>query len=265
MRDFVTDRPDKTVNPVTVDAGHIQLEIDMFSVTFDRRIPPSRDPVTRPIDSGTGGFTRSQPATAGAKDDYLVALTNLRIGLLNNLDLHLLIRPLQWLRADGLTRSTAFGIGDSRVLLKYNLWGNEGGKTAAGLTFYGDVPTGGEGLSTRAYEGGATFAWLSRAPKKTLIGFEVGGEMRRDAGRPGRHLEIPASVSFSRGFSKRLSGKIELASVVAVQRPVIWYSVVALALLLSVGPNTQLDAGINLGLSASANDFNPFLGVSQRF
>ena len=31
MRDFVTDRPDRTESPISVDAGHFQIETDLLT------------------------------------------------------------------------------------------------------------------------------------------------------------------------------------------------------------------------------------------
>src|SRR5579872_1736511 len=36
MRPLSTDRPDTTDTPLTVDAGHVQLEMDFLSYTYDR-------------------------------------------------------------------------------------------------------------------------------------------------------------------------------------------------------------------------------------
>src|SRR5258705_1142018 len=39
LREFNTDRPDKTESPYTVDAGHMQLEMDLANYSYDRRNP----------------------------------------------------------------------------------------------------------------------------------------------------------------------------------------------------------------------------------
>jgi hypothetical protein len=39
LRELSTDRPDKTERPFTVDAGHFQLEMDLFSYACDRHDP----------------------------------------------------------------------------------------------------------------------------------------------------------------------------------------------------------------------------------
>src|SRR5262245_3960312 len=35
LREMITDRPDKTEGPYTVDAGHFQFEMDLVSYTHD--------------------------------------------------------------------------------------------------------------------------------------------------------------------------------------------------------------------------------------
>ena len=35
LREFATDRPDRTESPFTVDAGHLQVEIDLLNYTYD--------------------------------------------------------------------------------------------------------------------------------------------------------------------------------------------------------------------------------------
>ena len=36
MRELSTDRPDQTESPFTVDAGHVQVEMDLATFTYDR-------------------------------------------------------------------------------------------------------------------------------------------------------------------------------------------------------------------------------------
>ena len=38
LRDLSTDRPDLTESPYTVDAGHVQWEIDLLNATYDRTV-----------------------------------------------------------------------------------------------------------------------------------------------------------------------------------------------------------------------------------
>ena len=68
MREFTPDRPDFTESPITVDAGHLQLE--MSFVDFTRNI------------------------ISGARTDVTVfGSFNLKLGLLNNMDLEFVLDP----------------------------------------------------------------------------------------------------------------------------------------------------------------------------
>src|SRR5688572_16652673 len=87
MRDLSTDRPDKTESAYTVDAGHIQLEMDIVSYTYDRR-----NPAHAPI--------RAQGLSIFA--------TNWKLGLLNNLDVQLVSDNFLWAREEDLDTDTAF-------------------------------------------------------------------------------------------------------------------------------------------------------------
>ena len=44
-----------------------------------------------------------------------------------------------------------------------------------------------------------------------------------------------------------------------------WEGTGDLGLTLGIGPNVQLDAGLNLGITGVAEDVNPFLGLAFRF
>lgn len=267
-REFVTDRPDKTINPVTVDAGTLQVETDLVTATFDRRQPRTAGGAGGTGKTGTGGFLGQQPFTPGDKDDYVFLLTNLRLGLTNNTDLHVFVRPFQRLAtpaAPGAPATDAFGYGDMRALLKENLWGNEGGFTAFCLTQYLDVPAGRPDLSTQALEGGTTGALLVRFPGKTYLGFESGLELRKDIGGGRYHVEVPASVSLAKAFTKELSAKAEFAAVFTTQRGARWVGVASFAALYGLSDDIQFDIGINIGVTPAANDWNPYIGLAKRF
>src|SRR5207244_7031853 len=70
MREFDTDRPDKTNSPHTLDAGHLQLEMDFFAFSHDRW-------------NSERSFVRN--------DNWTFANANLRIGLTNWADIQFLV------------------------------------------------------------------------------------------------------------------------------------------------------------------------------
>src|SRR5688500_9877451 len=43
MRELSTDRPDITESPYSVDAGHVQVEADLLSYSYDRYNPSRTD------------------------------------------------------------------------------------------------------------------------------------------------------------------------------------------------------------------------------
>lgn len=100
MREMSTDRPDVTESPVTVDAGHYQVELDAVSVTRE----------------------------AGASE-LAVGIVNLKAGLTESSDLQLIVESLR--RSAGRSE-----LGDLTLRYKQNLWGNDGGATAFGLIPY---------------------------------------------------------------------------------------------------------------------------------
>ena len=72
LREMSTDRPDKTESAYTVDAGHFQIEMDLVNYSYDKH-NPARD----------GTIVR----TLG------IAPVNLKVGLLNSLDVQLVLQP----------------------------------------------------------------------------------------------------------------------------------------------------------------------------
>src|SRR5437867_6850576 len=68
MREMSADRPDKTDSPYTVDAGHFQLEMDIANTT-------------RSVHDGI------------RTERYQVAPINLKLGVLNRMDLQCVLEP----------------------------------------------------------------------------------------------------------------------------------------------------------------------------
>jgi hypothetical protein len=64
---------------------------------------------------------------------WQIAPFNVKLGLLNNVDLHVLLNTHQWSRVeDEMSRTIDMpsGLGDVATRLKVNLWGNDDGRTA---------------------------------------------------------------------------------------------------------------------------------------
>ena len=102
MRELSTDRPDKTESPYTVDAGHVQVEMDLAAFTYDRHNSDRSD-------------TRIESWSFGT--------VNLKFGLLNNVDFQIVLEPWSVSRTVERPggRARADGFGDLTFRTKVNL------------------------------------------------------------------------------------------------------------------------------------------------
>jgi hypothetical protein len=247
LREFDTDRPDKTNSPHTVDAGHLQLEMDVFAFSHDRY-------------NSDRSFVRN--------DNWTFANANLRIGLTNWADLQLLIPFYQVNRDKDTSTGIAMrqqGIGDLTVALKMNFWGNDGGKTAGGLELFVKTPTANHNLGNGKTEGGALLLFDVNLPGDFDLGLNSGVSINANDSGSGHHAEIINSASVTHKVFGPLSAYAEFWSDVSAQAHAPVAATVDLGLLLMLGKNVQLDTGVNLGVTRAAPDVQTFFGVSVRF
>ena len=62
-----------------------------------------------------------------------------------------------------------------------------------------------------------------------------------------------------------LDGYVEFFSAVSTEEDSAWVGTFDMGLTYGLTEDIQLDAGINIGVTRSADDWNPFLGLSWRF
>jgi hypothetical protein len=246
LREMSTDRPDKTESPYTVDAGHFQIEMDLVNYSYDKH-NPRRD----------GTIVRT----------WGIAPVNLKVGLLNNLDLQLVLQPHTYVHtsdpAAGVSKRRGFG--DITTRVKWNLWGNDGGETAFALMPYLKLPTNQDQLGNRSVEGGLIAPLAVELPAGWGMVLMTQFDVVRNEASSGYHPEFVNSVSFSHDLIGDLGGYVEFFSKVSTERGSAWEGTVDLGLTYALTKNVQLDAGINFGLTRAADDFNPFIGLSWRF
>ncbi|HTV17060.1 MAG TPA: transporter [Polyangiaceae bacterium] len=227
MREMVTDRPDTTESPFTVDPGHVQLEMDAFAAERD--------------DGAT---------------ELWVAASNLRLGLTSSLDLHLIVEP--WRHADGIS-----GFGDLTLRAKLNLWGNDGGATAFGVIPFVRFPTAAPGLGAGDVEGGLILPLTLELPSD----FELGTMLELDETHrdDGYGTDLVVSGSLGHDLWGELGGYVELATSVPLDGPDDTELGVNGGLILQLGDDVAIDTGTRFGLTAPAPDFAWFVGGSARY
>jgi hypothetical protein len=126
MREMTTDSLGATETPYTVDAGHFQIELTLLRYAYDR-------------EQFAGETVKTE--------SWAIAPFLLKAGLMNTVDVEMMMEPYEIIRERGETNSGTFrGFGDVTLRVKANLWGNDEGATAFALVPYVTLPTRDEEL-----------------------------------------------------------------------------------------------------------------------
>jgi hypothetical protein len=233
LRELATDRPDVTESAYSVDAGHFQMETDLVRVG-------------RQSDGGS------------RQREIDVNAINLKIGLTRTMDLELIVNSYS-IQTEGNT--THAGFGDLTLRLKRNLWGNDGGRTALSVIPFVKIPTG-RAVGNRAWEGGlvAPFAW--QLPHDWTLGSQLQATLNYDSQRPVYYLNLAPTLTVGHDLYRQVGAFIEVAGYWDVRQP-DWRLTLNGGPIVHIGPNVQLDVGVNLALTP----YTPtsyFIGLSIR-
>lgn len=245
LRDMTTDRPDTTESPFTVDAGHIQIETQAF------------------------GYARSADDPAGGHiDSYEFGTTNFRIGLTSALDLGVVVATYGIARGGGGFSLDDAGLGGIELRPKLNLWGNDkfgkASRTALALLPYVVVPTDSDnGISPEEPEFGLIVPLAVYLSERLALGLNATLESVLDGDGRGRHAESAATASFAYEWSNRLGTYHELVARFGGEDGAVL--IAATGLTYALGENAQLDMGVNIGLTDTADRLAPFVGFSVRY
>jgi hypothetical protein len=249
LRELSSDRPDQTESAYTVDAGHFQVEMDIVTYTRDH-------------------YERDR--TDILETGFVAPNLNFKVGLLNRMDVQLVFPIYNRVRLEerSLDSREVFrdsGPGDVQVRTKMNLWGNDGGSTAMSIMPFIQLPSGTGSFTSGGVEGGLIFPFAFRLPK----GFECGMmheiDFLRGDSVSGNHREFIQSIALGRDIHGRFSGYVEFFSAVSSDRSSDWVGTVDCGINWLIHDNFKLDAGVNIGATRAASDFNPFLGLTWRF
>jgi hypothetical protein len=245
-RSFCTDRPTKSTGACTVDAGHFQIESDLFNATFDR----------------SGGLDT---------ETYVFTNPTVKLGVANSVDLELNIAPYEQIdvkdRATGI-RTRMSGVGDLFGRVKINLIGDDGGDFALSLVPYVKAPTASGRVGNGALEAGVIVPMQVNLPLNWSLTIDPEIDDLKNAADNGRHVNISGLLSFSHPVGKTVTASIELWSDVNFDplATVRQYSFdLGAAWIPASRPNLQFDGGVNIGLNNVTPGVQAYLGVSQRF
>jgi hypothetical protein len=250
LRDMTTDRPDTTESPFTIDAGRVQVETNAFGYSRSAREP-------------------DQSRT----DTYEVGTTNVRIGVTSFAEIDVVWQPYGVVKTHSPVPGqpmSSDGIGSVDLRVKVNLWGNDTfgdpGTTALGLLPFVTLPTDDDnGVGASDAEAGLIVPFAVQLTDKVGLGLNAGFVSTKSDGASSYHTEYLASASFSYEWNDRLGTYYEIAGQFETDDPRGDPVVLATGVTYAINDNTQLDAGINVGVSRAADRINPFVGISRRF
>lgn len=232
-RPMSADRPDITESPITVDAGAVQLELSFFDY-----------------------------AKNGAKEAWTIAPANLKIGLLNNVDLQFVIDPYAR-QDDGAT--TREGFGDTQLRLKINLWGNDGGETAFAFMPYIKLPTASDDLGNDHVEGGLIFPFSTDLAEGVGLGLMFETDFVYDATDDMYDTEFLVTGVLGFDVTDVIGLYVEGVAIESTDPDTDFRGLLGLGGTYAVSENLVFDVGVNIGLSGDADDVNIFSGVTVRF
>jgi hypothetical protein len=245
LRPLCTDRPTKSTGACTVDAGHFQLESDLFNVTLDR---------------SSGVDT----------DTYLFTNPTLKLGVTDTLDVEASLAPVVHVttrdRATGAKTSTT-GIGDLFLRAKLGLIGTGGGDLAIAVSPYLKVPTARIGIGNGAVEGGVIIPVSYSLADNWSLSLDPEVDLLENQSGNGQHAGIINLISVSRTIGE-VTAAAELWSNIDLEPSgsIRQYSFdLGAAWVPGDQPDTQFDGGVNIGLNKVTPDWQAYLGVSHRF
>jgi hypothetical protein len=240
LRELSTDRPDKTESPYTVDAGHFQIEADLISWTRNR---------------GDGA----------AFDALDVGTINFKAGLTPFMDLQVVVPTYHYERTRaGGSRVTDEGFGDLTLRTKFNLWGNDEGRTALAVMPFVTLPTAGGDFGVDRAEAGIIVPLGVALAEGWGLGLMTEVDfVNDDAG--GHTVHWINTITVGHDLTEVLGMYVEFFSEVPMENSSAWIGTVDVGFTYAIGKNMQLDAGVNIGVTDAADDLNPFVGFTVRF
>ena len=242
LRELQPDRPGITESPFTVDAGHVQIEMDAL----------------RLINGGSGNEDRSR--------EWHLAYTMLKLGLSRRTDVQLEV-PLYSVakqRPAGTDdwQERHAGFGDVTLRVKHNFVGDDqDGSFAMSVIGYVRLPSGGA-----VGEGGAEYGLVLpldvELSKHANLEAQLETDLNYDRETASRYVRLMPSMALEYDLNDRFGFVTEVVAQWNTEQR-RWQSSANIAPLIKVNPNLQLDFGTHLALNR-LSDHEYFLGFTLR-
>jgi hypothetical protein len=244
MRKFAPDRPTKGFSVRTIDAGHVEVEMDTFNETYSRYL---------------GVITRSIQTLD----------PNVRIGVTNSTEFEIQFNGLQLSHSEaesGALVAQGAGFGDVVLRTKMNLFGNDDGPVGLAIIPYIKVPSSAPVISNGAVEGGLIVPVALRLPQDYLVTLmtEVDA-LKDDLNHREANFVNLVGVSHPIPGIEGANAMVELFSSVGADRATSPIYTFDLGMNFRLDKHTIVDVGLNLGLNNAAPKVQIYTGISTRF
>ena len=242
LRELQPDRPGITDNPFTVDAGHVQLELDAFRLINNRE---SQDPRERELHVG-----------------YSI----IKVGLSRRTDFHVELplhnvvktRPAE---TKGWQERQA-GFGDVTLRLKHNFLGDkQDGSFAMAAIGYACLATGGA-VGSGAPEYGLTLPTDLELSNKANLEIQLQTDLLYDRNAARRYVRLLPGAALEYDFTEKFGVVSEaVAQWNTLERR--WQASLNFAPILMLTDDLQFDLGTHVPLN-SRSEQHYFVGVTVR-
>lgn len=225
-RELSADRPDTTESPYTVEPGRMQVESTLW------------------------GFARDE-----GSETWSIAEANVKLGVSPCHDIQLVLRP--WIsETDGNE-----GFGDIDLRLKWNLWGNDGGRSAGALMPFVTVPTQ-TSVSGEEWEGGIIFPVAIEITERLGLGFQTEIDRVWNSDDSAYDWDFAHSAVLGVSLTEQAGMFLEYVGV-AGDHP--YEATFNTGVTWATGENIQWDLAAGFGINDAAEDFSLIQGVTFRF
>lgn len=236
-RELSPDRPDTTESAITVEANRFQIESSLWS------------------------YSRDKDAN-GSVHTWIFGETNLKVGLAEDQDLQVVLRP--WIeerqRVAGM-ESASRGFGDVEVRWKRNLWGNDGGASAMALMPFVALPSQ-TAVSLGEWEGGLIVPVSMDLCEGLGMGFQVEVDRAWDEASGDHEWQLLHSAVLGIDLTDSTGLYLEYIGVASGGA---YEATGSLGMTWASSENLQWDLGMTWGLNDAAEDLSIFQGFTWRF
>ena len=145
-----------------------------------------------------------------------------------------------------------------------NLTGNDGGFFALALIPFVKLPTSQDHLGNGSVEGGLGIPFAFDVPNWD-VGFQTTFNCNRNGVGSGYHAEFDNSVSIGHAVIGKLDYHVEFFSSVSTEQNSDWIGTFDTWFTYQANKNLCLDAGVYIGVTRSADDWHPWVGMTWRY